>query len=535
MSMKKIFSLFFAVILIAGIFSGCEKSGEGTLNYGDKFIGDDKKDDDGLLQGMLGASGKKVYEYEGFLGCGYNVIDSPYYRSEDVRQCVLDVESMAEDGLIYEELNSQTATVFSVEAGETIHSYMNNLAISVGMSTKSLFGGSLKMDFGLDTSSKLDEKKSFAKGSATLTRSKQYVQMSKVSYKTLRNKYIYDAFLEDYLLNNKYSPADLFNNYGTHIMLTVYLGGRLDMCYVYNNTAEESSSDIKTKVEASFSFVEGKSSTDISKKSSSLIDNSSFRVNTYGGKVDVNMTNLDNAKANYSEWAKSVQDAEYQVLIKAGRLDATSEMIPIWMLIDPEASKANENRYNEILNEFNRQLEEAGKNLGKFQTEPKPVYIKDIYFGAKSGSEGALALSDLMSKTSEELTIIQKDLNQNAGGNYIYLGYTTTTNPNEAIRGLSLRFGSDPPNTFNLNGAAYMLRAEYDLNKGAGGNDIFLYYSKDKEAGEPVKALFVEINGDSTGKSGSGWSRVGDWQKPKDLYDLNKGAGGDDIFLWMQK
>lgn len=71
--MKKIFSLFFAIVLIAGIFSGCEKSSEVTLGYGDKFIGDDKDDEDdgGLLQGLLGASGKKVYDYKGFL-----VIDS---------------------------------------------------------------------------------------------------------------------------------------------------------------------------------------------------------------------------------------------------------------------------------------------------------------------------------------------------------------------------------------------------------------------------------------------------------------------------
>jgi len=68
--MKKIYSLFFAIVLIAGIFSGCKKNSEVTLGYGDKFIGDDKEDEangGGLLQGPLGASGKKVYEYEGFL------------------------------------------------------------------------------------------------------------------------------------------------------------------------------------------------------------------------------------------------------------------------------------------------------------------------------------------------------------------------------------------------------------------------------------------------------------------------------------
>jgi len=557
MKTKRPFALLFAFLFLTGVLSGCTKTLEGTISvisqdavstdnvdtentipvftYNDKYIGDDKdEDDENLLEGPLGASGKKVAEYDGFLGYGYNVIDSPYYRSEDVKQCILDIESMAEDGLVYEELKSQTATSFSIDTGETLHSYMNSLATSAGMSTKSLFGGSLKVDFGLDTSSKVDENKSFSKGSAILTRSKQYVHMSKITYKTLRNKYVYEAFKEDYLLNEKYSPADLFREFGTHIMLTVYLGGRLDMCYVYNNTQKESAMDISTKVEASFSMVEGKSSTDIKEKSSELEKNSFLRINTYGGRVDVNMTTLENAKENYGKWAESIQDAEYQVLIKAGRLDSTAEMFPIWMLIDPEASEANKRRYEAIMAEFNRQLELAGKNLDQFQKVPQQLYVKEVYIGSHTGRGGDLAVSDLLSKTSEVVTIIRKDLNHNAGGDYIYLGYTTTTNPDEAIRGLVLMFKKDIAATLTYNGALYH-KINNDLNKGAGGDDIFLYYSKDKKAGEPVKALFVEINGDSSGKSGTGWSRVADYEKPSTHYDLNRNAGGADIYLWMQK
>ncbi len=553
MNSKKFFTLLLALLFIGSALSGCTKATEGGTasrdvsdniavafaDYNDKYIGDNKgeeyEEDDGLLQEPLGASGKKVYEYDGFLGYGYNIIDSPYYRSEDVRQCVLDVESMAEDGLIYEERNSQTSTSFSVDSGETIHTYMNNLAVSAGMSTKSLFGGSLKVDFGLETSSKVDENKSFAKGSATLTRTKQYVHMSKISYKTLRSKYVYDSFKEDFLLNENYSPADLFKEFGTHIMLTVYLGGRLDMCYVYNNTQKESAMDISTKVEASFSLVEGRSSTETKEKTTSLVKNSATRIKTYGGRVDINMTSLENAKEHYEEWAKSIQDAEYQVLIKAGRLDSTAEMFPIWMLIDPESSPENKRRYEAILAEFNKQLEEAGKNLSKLQKEPQQLYVKDIYIGAKTGRNGDLAVSDLLSKTSEPVTIIRKDLNQNAGGDFIYLGYTTTANPDEAIRGLVLRFEEDCPQTMTYNGSLYYKRNEYDLNKGAGGYDIYLYYTKDKNAGNPLKELFVEINGDSSGKTGTGWTRVADWQRPESYYDLNKGAGGADIFLWMQR
>lgn len=540
MNTKKIFALLLALVFLTGVLSGCNgvTDDTGYIDNNDMYIGDDKGDDDnndngGLLQGKLGASGKQVTEYDGFLGFGYNVIESPYYRSEDVKQCVLDIDKMAADGLVYEDLNNQTATSFSVDSGEDLHSYMRSMATSAGMSTDSLFGGSLKVDFGLDTSSKVDESKSFAKGSATLTRSKQYVMMSKVTYGTLRSKYVYETFRDNYLLNEKYSPADLFREFGTHIMLTVYLGGRLDMCYVYNNTQKESAMDITSKVEASFSFVEGQTSTDIKEKANSLVKNSTFKLKTYGGRVDVNMTTLENAKEHYEDWAKSIQDAQYQVLIKAGRLDSTAEMFPIWMLIDPESSEANRRRYNAILEEFNKQLEQAAKNLDNIQTVKKEVYIKNIYIGSKEGKNGDLAISDLLSKTTEELTIIRKDLNYGAGGDYIYLGYTTTTNPNEAIRDLVLVYGKDPADPIIYKDTTFN-KINNDLNRGARGDYIYLYFSKNPKLGDPIKALFVEINGDSSGKNGTGWSRVTDY-KDSSKCDLNRNAGGAYIYLWMQR
>lgn len=557
MGMKKTAALLLAVTLAASVvFYGCEKTGdtEAESEDGGGLQTSAPEDGGGLqmgapedenpLQGALGAPGRKLESYDGFIGCGYDVINSPYYQSDHVKQCALDVDQMAADGLIYEDINAQRNTEFVIEAGEDIYSYMNSLAVHAGVKTNSLFGGSLKVDFGLDTSSKVEGQASFAKGSAILTKVKQNVQVGKTTEQTIREKYVLEGFREDWLLNESVSPTELFENYGTHIMFSVSLGGRLDMSYVYNNIKGDSAKKITASVKASWGAVSGETSTEINESTSYFNENSTLTVSSYGGRVDINMSSFDNAKANYQEWATSIEDSRYLTLIKAGNLASQSEMFPIWMLIDtsvsanasPEEKSAAAQRAKRqaaIHDEYKRLLDEAGTNLEKYVA--KDVYIKDIYFGAHSGAANTKA--DLLSKTAEKLYIIELDFNMSAGGNYIYLGYTVTADPDEAIRDIVLHFHRNPPEKIILekNGASYLLRAEYDLNKGAGGDDIFLFYTKDKAAGDPIKKLDVEIIGVTTNeRTGENWSRATDWNEPK-KYDLNRNAGGKDIYLWFQK
>ncbi len=554
MIMRKAFSFLLAMMLMSvTLFSGCDNGKQAGLDAGSD--GQSLSDGDDLLQGGLGAPGKMTKDYSGFIGCGYDVINSPYYQSDEVKACALDTDKMVEDGLIYEDVNAQRTTEFSTEAGQDIYSYMSNLAVTAGVETSSLFGGSLKVDFGLDTSSKVNEQKSFAKGSAILTKVKQNVLMGKITDREFREKYLLKGFKEA-LLDNSITPAELFDIYGTHIMLSVSLGGRLDMSYVYDNIKHESAKEIKTSVEASWGAVSAKTSTNFSENTSHFFENSTLKVKSYGGKVDIDMSGFDSAKANYKEWSTSIESTEYLTLIKAGNLKSKSEMYPVWLLIDTsvpsnasqkekDAAAERKIRQDAIEDEYKTLLEKAGSNLEKYQD--KVTYIKDIYFGSHSGA--SQAKSDLFSKSSDEIYIIELDLNMNTRkrGDYTYLGYTTTTEPDEAIRDLVFHFHRDPPETIKLikskdiytkddTGVPYTLRSQYDLNKGAGGDDIFLFYSKDKEAGDPIRTLSVEIIGvtKSTERIGSGWTRVKDWNEPH-KYDLNKNAGGKDIYLWFQR
>lgn len=481
---------------------------------------------------LFGASGKRLLIYDGLLGHGYNVLDSPYYQSEYVKHCALDMDKLAADGYVYEDLKSQRAMKFEMVSGETLSSYYKSLAVSAGVKVTSLFSGSLSVDF--NVSSKVDEKKSFAKGSSVLTKSKQYVNMSELGKKDLCEMYLTDNFKESYLLNPHVSPKELFEKFGTHIMLAVYLGGRLDMSYVYNNVNHEDDMSIKAKVEASYGIVSGSADTDLQKKSRELTENSTYKLRAYGGRVDVDMSTFDKAKANFGKWSESIENTDYLTLIKAGTLSDDLEMMPIWELVDKATYEA---RYNEIYNEYKRQQEIIGKTIDNLQERYVPVYIKDIYMGAHK--EDALAISDLTSKSKETIHVIHKDLNTGARGDFIYLGYTTTTNPNDALRGICIHQGGNPPDKDNkpsFHYSSFKTLMQYDTNRGAGGDYIYLCYSTEAEAGAPITGLFVEINGDLNGRNGTNWSRVIDGYTGEAI-DLNKNTRhtGAYIYLWVQQ
>lgn len=478
---------------------------------------------------LFGTSGKRLLSYDGLVGHGYNVLTSPFYQSEYVKQCVLEMEKLAKDGYVYEDLKSQRSAEFVMVSGKTLSSYYNHLAFNAGADVKSLFSGSLSVDFNI--SSKVDEKKSFAKGSSILTKSKQYVDMGNLGIPNLREKYLTEYFKESYLLNPEVHPKKLFDIFGTHIMLTVYLGGRLDMSYVYNNVNHEDDMSIGAKVEASYGIVSGSTETDLQKKSSQLRENSTYKLCAYGGKVDIDMSTFDKATANIGKWSESIETTDYLTLIKAGSLNNDFEMIPIWELVDETTHKA---RFNEIFDEYKRQLEVIGKTIDGLQER---LYIKDIYMGAHK--EDALAISDLISKSTETIHVIHKDLNAGARGDFIYLGYTTTNNPNDALRAICIHQGGNPPAQDlkpKFDNASFTTLMQYDTNRGAGGDYIYLCYSKDPNAGSPITSLFVECNGDLNGKDGINWSRVIDGHTGE-VIDLNKNTRhtGAYIYLWVQQ
>ncbi len=134
-------------------------------------------------------------------------------------------------------------------------------------------------------------------------------------------------------------------------------------------------------------------------------------------------------------------------------------------------------------------LDYSETNSELYRSFDGTTYISDIKC-AQNSSE-----SDAKKEiTSAGYTVIDSDLNKGAGGQYIYMGYKTTTNYADAIK--DLRFYSDGGDfggnteTFNINGVPCTYTFDKtDLNKGSGGDYIYACYTKNSNAGPAITGI----------------------------------------------
>lgn len=118
------------------------------------------------------------------------------------------------------------------------------------------------------------------------------------------------------------------------------------------------------------------------------------------------------------------------------------------------------------------------------------VFVKDIVV-VGAGKIGDLEKS-MKEYSDKGYKFLGKDLNKDAGGHWIYLGYLPTTDPSEAIRDLAVwKDSSRPATKESSDGRMYTrchadgdyefkVRKLGDLNCKAGGEDIMFYYTKEE-------------------------------------------------------
>ena len=176
-------------------------------------------------------------------------------------------------------------------------------------------------------------------------------------------------------------------------------------------------------------------------------------------------------------------------------------------------------------------------------------YITDlIVIGNDSGS-GISGIKDTYK--SKGYTFVDKDLNKNAKGWYVYIGYKTSDSPMAASPKdgyvTDIVASSQNKASFTFNGRKYIKIPTNDgyngdVNRGAGGAAIYLYYTKERtnlSGHYGTKRSVCKLSGaDNASSSASG---AADDYGPicwSDTYsgacDMNKGISGSDyIFIRM--
>ena len=166
-------------------------------------------------------------------------------------------------------------------------------------------------------------------------------------------------------------------------------------------------------------------------------------------------------------------------------------------------------------------------------------YITEVIsLGTKQGGGSSLKAE----YKNKGWIVVDKDLNRKAGGWDVYIAYKTSSTANPETGYITDICASDKNvNSFTFEGRTYYRSATNsgfngDLNRGAGGAYIYLYYTRDRKnllTYGDSKRVITELSTTSSGEDNKAETGAISWRNSKysGLCEVNKGAGGDDIYI----
>lgn len=277
------------------------------------------------------------------LGCGYNVVGE-FANSNSAGFRVIDVAKFkAENPERFME-EFPNSTEYSEEYGENAEAYSkmvsNKLSITAGFK---LFGKTLSASYSssLTSTNKFDGK--YIYSSYNLT-----IKQKRMRFNTTNNvlmNYLTPEFVADL---NTYTPAQLVNTYGTHVLLDIYTGAKMDVVFQSEttNTDRVSASriGIKAGIKDVFS-IDNQVDIDITSSSKNFSRKLSYK--TRGGdpsKALVGQLSLDQTvpKINITDWQNS-STKNNSVLVDFGvnNVNNQSGMVYLYDLVSDPVKKAN--------------------------------------------------------------------------------------------------------------------------------------------------------------------------------------------------
>lgn len=446
------------------------------------------------------------------LGAGYDVFDN-FADAAKVREHILDYKKLNADGLV--EKKDLENSSFLKTSGTSISTYSSSLSASVGLQGSYMFfSGSIETNFSKERYS--------------------YDSYSFATYHILINKYQlrlptdWDASdLKGYMTTQAKSklndpsvpPSTIFSLYGTHCMTGVVVGARSDYSVSGRTRDVKESVNVAIYAEASFSKGYGSGTLNTSVITQQEFDrfasNMEQHLEVYGGNSQLGHNII--SKNDYDAWLTSVPD-------KLVFCNYTQNgLIPVWEFCDDEGRK------NELLQYYST----SWATDRAIAVHPSPrVCILDLLV-----LEGGNPANPFKYKDRDYYQL-SFDLNRGCGGStpFLWLYYlpgleNDTITPIAEIATLDT---SDGEILSNLGAGFHPISV--DVNKGAGGDLIYIAYRRRNSFSDKLVTglrvgnpnLFVYSAGTSAGFTWFGLTQYGS----ANLQDLNEGAGGSYVHLY---
>ncbi len=439
-----------------------------------------------------------------YVGLGYNVLESTYINPEgfSLGRHILQ-ESKVKERLKTAKAPSQSSYTIM---GETVKTYSEDLSAKLKLKSKyPLFSGSIESEF--DKSQTKKSNVYFIKSMSGYPKYSEYIDVT-------------DDFIDildptfEKALGGSMEPEELFGAYGTHLVVEALMGARCTYNYTYSSTSSQTTTQIQAKVDATYRFISGEADASDKKTATEFLSSTTFQSMLSGGK-DVDASTLDKLLKSFPVWVDSLATATPTIY----GISNMNSLIPIWKLT------TSSDRAKQLEDYYNKRGGDIQKLIDKMSViPPSPsapgAYIKSIVITSDKDYDTATN-----KKTYPGYTLLGKDLNKDAGGDFIYIWYNTTNEAEEALKDIRITYGD-----YSLSDS--YKKNPHDLNKNAGGEFIYLWTSTDAANGKPIKNIQVFFGENADMPSGY---TVATYNDTKNAADLNKGAGGAYIYLGIKR
>jgi hypothetical protein len=449
------------------------------------------------------------------LGAGYDVFDN-YADGSKVKATILDFSKLNKDNLI--QVKTIEGGSFSTCAGTSIDEYSSSLSVMASLSGSYMyFSGAIKTNF--DKTRYQYEAFSFAtvKSLIEKTQIRLPLDMTPAELKPYLT-----ATFKSKLNDASVSPATLFTLYGTHCMTGIMLGGRLDYSVSDSTSDLTEGKSISVYAEADFSnnvaTISGSVGVVTTEEYNKYLHSCRKILHVYGGRSEFGQQIIN--KDNYDDWINSI--ADHSVLCNFAQYG----LVPIWEFCESQSRKS------ELMAAFQTWADDRKITV---YSEPRWCILDvKVEFGFNT--------LDPLPINGRLYHRIKADLNCGCGGStpYIFLYYLLgqENDPDfNPLAELCTIDDSDGESLATLPGKGWE-QVDGNLNKGAGGDNIYFAIRRITEGESMLTGLRVELENETNFFYSTPSSVSNQWLEVAEKYngtypqDLNEGAGGYNIFIW---
>lgn len=440
------------------------------------------------------------------VGRGYDTLNCPYLNGEKLKKRILKpVDVEVSQSMV---LKDHTDNFKGLTSKSFISSFKKNRGASIPIESM----GTIEFKENFESDIKKEKIDSYGQINSYVRSFKEHIELTQEEMKKL----LTDGFRKS-INDPKCEPKTLFNDYGTHLLQSAIIGGRLSINITYHRDIFET----KNTFEQSFNIAakelfKGESGTSFSAETKQLLENSQFTFESVGGKDGIKL-DIYKIAESYSIWRESMDKRENLVLCD---ISDPSDLIPVWVFCDDEVRQVELEAY------YNAKVKENRKALLLYES-----YVSDIKILSASTAKKA------KQQCENGYVLIDKDLSKGAGGFYTYISYKLVTD-NE-IEEDSLKIYTDlkaednpKPNKndiVSINGHNYKRFQPSIKDRGLNRH---LIGTTEKWKGNDKRIQRIDVIYDDHTKTDADLVR---FLKPNEVADMNKNCPGKSVYIGMYK